>query len=46
MIGLVVVTAAVVVAALVAVAAVVFAAYTICLQCPLCSHFRRAWVVA
>jgi hypothetical protein len=46
MVALVVVTPAIVVAALVAVAAVVFAAYTICLQCPPCSHFRRGWVVA
>jgi hypothetical protein len=44
---LVVVTAVVVVAAaLVVLTAVVFAAYTICLQCPPCLHFRRDCVVA
>lgn len=46
MVALIVVTAAVVVVASVAAAAMVFAAYTICLQCPLCSHFRRGRVVA
>jgi hypothetical protein len=45
MAALVVVTV-VVVAALVVVTAVVFAAYTICLQCPPCLHFRRERVLA
>jgi hypothetical protein len=46
MAALVVVTAVVVLTAMAVVTAVVFAAYTICLQCPPCLHFRREWVVA
>jgi hypothetical protein len=46
MAALVVVTVVVVVTAVLVVTAVVFAAYTICLQCPPCLHFRRDCVVA
>jgi hypothetical protein len=44
--ALVVLTVVVALTAVVVVTAVVFAAYTICLQCPPCLHFRRDWVVA
>jgi hypothetical protein len=46
MAALVVVTAVVALTAVVVVTAVVFAAYTICLQCPPCLHFRRDRVLA